>query len=125
MCLEQVVLVLIDASTFYAETPSNHKLFSVCFCLLKRIFCLPACSVDLLRVADSLSVLWGINFDPRYSLKFITMPPFAIVNNRNSRQENDRGVARIFERGGGGVTEATHQIVMSTSTSILTKDKSR
>ena len=36
-----------------------------------------------------------------------------------------RGVARIFQRGGGGVTEATHQIVMSNSTPILTKDKSR
>ena len=39
-----------------------------------------------------------------------------------------RGVARIFQRkwgGGGGVTEATRQLVMPTSTSILTKDKSR
>ena len=35
-----------------------------------------------------------------------------------------RGVARIFQRGGGeGVTEATHKIVMSTSTPILTKTK--
>ena len=32
----------------------------------------------------------------------------------------DRGVARIFQRGGGGVTEATHQIVMSTSTYCTT-----
>ena len=35
-----------------------------------------------------------------------------------------RGVARIFQRGGGeGVTEATHKIVMSTSTPMLTKTK--
>ena len=30
-----------------------------------------------------------------------------------------RGVARIFQRGGGGITEATHQIVMSTMSTIF------
>ena len=60
---------------------------------------------------------WKIWY-PEWEPKSINRPQITVFGSR--------GVARIFQRGrGGGVTEATHQLVMPTSTSILTKDKSR
>ena len=60
------------------------------------------------------------NLVPRVGTKINQSPP----NHRFWEQGRSQDFSK--ERGGGGgVTEATHQLVMPTSTSILTKDKSR